>query len=243
VGTGRASQGPALDPRDLAAAPWPTSDRPSHVGELVHTVWSAGQRRFHPGGHLGGVITNLPTPWDISLGLRQLRWFSRSAEPEAKRRGFGVLLQLGRGSPAASALYDGGRAQSGAAVAERQRDLLAAGTDLARRWIRDTVRASWSSPQGQHRRAHPVGLGKRSVAVCAISLCEVAQPEPGACGHKDSNVATSSVNRGRCAATGAMQRSRSACKDGRRTSRWGSLRSSNSPSKQPKARTSSASNG
>jgi hypothetical protein len=155
----------------------------------------------------------------------------------------GSFYNWGAALPPRQPLYDGGRAQSGAAVAERQRDLLAAGTDLARRWIRDTVRASWSSPQGQHRRAHPVGLGKRSVAVCAISLCEVAQPEPGACGHKDSNVATSSVNRGRCAATGAMQQSWSACKDGRRTSRWESLRSSNSPSKQPKARTSSASNG
>ena len=44
-------------------------------------------------------------------------------------------------------LYDGGRAHSGAAVAERERDLLVADTNLARRRIRDTVSASWSSLQ------------------------------------------------------------------------------------------------
>jgi hypothetical protein len=62
-------------------------------------------------------------------------------------------------------------------------------------------------------------------------------------GRSASSVATSSAKRGRLAATGATQRSCSAFSDGRRTSRVGSLRSSNSPSKQPKARTSSASNG
>ena len=44
-------------------------------------------------------------------------------------------------------LYDGGRAQCGAAVAERERDLLVADTNLARRRIRDTVSASWFSLQ------------------------------------------------------------------------------------------------
>lgn len=44
-------------------------------------------------------------------------------------------------------LYDGGRARSGAAVAERNRDLLAADADLARRRIRDTVSQAWASVQ------------------------------------------------------------------------------------------------
>jgi outer membrane protein TolC len=46
-------------------------------------------------------------------------------------------------------LYDGGRAQSGAAVAERELDLdlLVGDTNQARRRIRDTVSASWSSLQ------------------------------------------------------------------------------------------------
>jgi outer membrane protein TolC len=43
--------------------------------------------------------------------------------------------------------FDGGRASSGAAVAERERDLLAADTDLARRTIRETVSTAWSGFQ------------------------------------------------------------------------------------------------
>lgn len=76
--------------------------------------------------------------------------------------------------------YDGGRAQSGAAVAERERDLLAADTDLARRRIRESVSTAWSGFQASDTvlTAARVGVEAGERALRDAQLRYRAQVEP-----------------------------------------------------------------
>ena len=83
---------------------------------------------LNQGGSLNGGPANLPLP-----ELRQ------SAEASGSFYNWGAALLVRQ------PLYDGGRAGSAARVAERQRDLLEADEDLARRRIRDDVSRAWSS--------------------------------------------------------------------------------------------------
>jgi hypothetical protein len=86
------------------------------------------------GGRLEGSVGSLGLPNVHQSGVAAESFYNWGAN-------WGAALLLRQ------PLYDGGRAQSGAAVAERERDLLVADTNLARRRIRDTVSASWSSLQ------------------------------------------------------------------------------------------------
>ena len=83
---------------------------------------------LNQGGSLNGGPANLPLP-----ELRQ------SAEASGSFYNWGAALLVRQ------PLYDGGRAGSAARVAERQRNLLAADEELARRRIRDDVSRAWSS--------------------------------------------------------------------------------------------------
>lgn len=83
---------------------------------------------LNQGGSLSAGPGNLPLP--------QLR---QSAEASGSFYNWGAALLVRQ------SLYDGGRADSSARVAERQRSLLEADEDLARRRIRDDVSRAWSS--------------------------------------------------------------------------------------------------
>lgn len=83
---------------------------------------------LNQGGSLSAGAANLPLP--------QLR---QSAEASGSFYNWGAALLLRQ------PLYDGGRADSAARVAERQRALLEADEDLARRRIRDDVSRAWST--------------------------------------------------------------------------------------------------
>jgi len=93
------------------------------------------------GNRLAAPVLSNGGSLDSSVGSVGLPNFEQSSVASGSFYNWGAALLLRQ------PLYDGGRAQSGAAVAERERDLLAADTDLARRRIRDTVSASWSSLQ------------------------------------------------------------------------------------------------
>lgn len=80
----------------------------------------------------GGSLSAGPA----SLPLPQLR---QSAEASGSFYNWGAALLVRQ------PLYDGGRADSAARVAERQRALLEADEDLARRRIREDVGRAWSS--------------------------------------------------------------------------------------------------
>ena len=86
------------------------------------------------GGRLEGSVGSLGLPNVQQSGVAAGSFYNWGAN-------WGAALLL------REPLYDGGRAQSGPAVAERERDLLVADTNLARRRIRDTVSASWFSLQ------------------------------------------------------------------------------------------------
>jgi len=83
---------------------------------------------LNQGGSLNGGPLDLPLP--------QLR---QSATGSGSFYNWGAALLLRQ------PLYDGGRADSAARVAERQRSVLVADEDLARRRIRDDVSRAWSS--------------------------------------------------------------------------------------------------
>ena len=83
---------------------------------------------LNQGGSLNAGSVNLPLP--------QLR---QSAEASGSFYNWGAALLVRQ------PLYDGGRSGSAARVAERQRALLEADEDLARRRIRDDVSRAWSS--------------------------------------------------------------------------------------------------
>jgi outer membrane protein len=93
------------------------------------------------GNRLAAPVLSNGGSLDSSVGSLGLPNLEQSSVAAGSFYNWGAALLLRQ------PLYDGGRAQSGAAVAERERDLLAADTDLARRRIRDTVSASWSSLQ------------------------------------------------------------------------------------------------
>ena len=115
----------------------PGPGRPvGHVALRITAGWwgLSGDRLAAPvlsnGGRLEGSVGSLGLPNVQQSGVAAGSFYN-----------WGAALLLRQ------PLYDGGRAQSGAAVAERERDLLVADTNLARRRIRDTVSASWSSLQ------------------------------------------------------------------------------------------------
>jgi len=83
---------------------------------------------LNQGGSLNAGPANLPLP--------QLR---QSAEASGSFYNWGAALLVRQ------PLYDGDRAGSAARVAERQRDLLEADEDLARRRIREEVSRAWSA--------------------------------------------------------------------------------------------------
>ncbi len=83
---------------------------------------------LNQGGSLTAGAASLPLP--------QLR---QSAEASGSFYNWGAALLVRQ------PLYDGGRADSAARVAERQRALLEADEDLARRRIREDVSRAWSS--------------------------------------------------------------------------------------------------
>ena len=93
------------------------------------------------GDRLAAPVLNNGGSLDSSLGSLGLPNLQQSAVASGSFYNWGAALLLRQ------PLYDGGRARSGAAVAERERDLLAADTDLARRRIRETVSTAWSGFQ------------------------------------------------------------------------------------------------
>ena len=79
--------------------------------------------------------------FDTSVGSLGLPNLQQSGVAAGSFYNWGAALLLRQ------PFYDGGRARSGVALAERERDLLAADTDLARRRIRESVSTAWSSFQ------------------------------------------------------------------------------------------------
>lgn len=97
--------------------------------------------------NLGGSLSGSPG----SLPLPQLR---QSAEASGSFYNWGAAVLLRQ------PLYDGGRAGSAARVAERQRSLLEADEELARRRIRDDVSRAWN---GLAAAAAAVAAGREAV--------------------------------------------------------------------------------
>jgi len=156
----------ALDPLE-PQAPWPLSlgetldrslrDRPlleslraqQQVQERLAQAARTAQLpslSLLVGGGLSGNRLAVPVlssggRLETSSGSLPLPNLQQSAEASGSFYNWGAALLMRQ------SLYDGGRSRSGAAVAERERDVLAADADLARRRIRDTVSQTWSSLQ------------------------------------------------------------------------------------------------
>jgi outer membrane protein TolC len=93
------------------------------------------------GDRLVAPVLNSGGQLDTSAGSVNLANLQQDSVASGSFYNWGAALVLRQ------PLYDGGRARSGAVVAERERDILAADADLARRRIRDTVSTAWASLQ------------------------------------------------------------------------------------------------
>ncbi|MFZ0409219.1 MAG: TolC family protein [Cyanobium sp.] len=93
----------------------------------------------YSGDRLATPVLNQGGSFNTSLGSLPLPELRQSAVASGSFYNWGAALLLRQ------PLYDGGRANASAALAERQRSLLEADEELARRRIRMDVSAAWSS--------------------------------------------------------------------------------------------------
>jgi outer membrane protein TolC len=106
------------------------------------------------GNSLAAPVLNLGGSLSSGLGSLPLPQLRQSAEASGSFYNWGAAVLLRQ------PLYDGGRAGSAARVAERQRSLLEADEELARRRIRDDVSRSWN---GLAATAAAVAAGREAV--------------------------------------------------------------------------------